>query len=78
MSKICEITNKKSISGYRKSHSNIKTKRWFKINFLKKKFYDQINKKWIKLKICSYTIRLIKKKGLNNILNIKKNGKIKK
>ncbi|WGH26637.1 MAG: 50S ribosomal protein L28 [Candidatus Shikimatogenerans bostrichidophilus] len=74
MSKICEITNKKSISGNKKSHSNIKTKKWFKINFIKKRFYNIQKKKWVKLKVCAYTIRLIKKKGLNNILNIKKNG----
>ncbi|WOX79139.1 50S ribosomal protein L28 [Candidatus Shikimatogenerans bostrichidophilus] len=72
MSKICKITNKRPIKGNKISHSNIKTKRWFKINFFNKKFF--INNKWIKLKLSTSAIRLIKKKGINfiiKLLNIK-------
>ncbi|MDH3005058.1 MAG: 50S ribosomal protein L28 [Candidatus Shikimatogenerans sp. JK-2022] len=65
MSKICSITNKKPIKGYKKSDSNRKTKRWFKINIFKKKIYDILNKRWIKIKVSTYGLRLIKKYGLN-------------
>ncbi|WGH25746.1 MAG: 50S ribosomal protein L28 [Candidatus Shikimatogenerans bostrichidophilus] len=79
MSKICKITNKKPMSGNKVSDSNIKNKRWFKINIFKKKIYDQNKKKWIKLKISSYALRLIKKIGLNNaIKKYKKCQKIEK
>ncbi|WGH26102.1 MAG: 50S ribosomal protein L28 [Candidatus Shikimatogenerans bostrichidophilus] len=75
MSKICEITKKKSITGNKISHSNVKTKKWFKINIFKKKIYDINKKKWIKLKISNYALRLIKKLGLKKVFkkyNIKK------
>ncbi|MDH3004200.1 MAG: 50S ribosomal protein L28 [Candidatus Shikimatogenerans sp. JK-2022] len=64
MSKICTITKKKPISGYKKSKSNKKTKRWFKLNIFKKRIYNIKNKKWIKIKISISGLRLIKKKGL--------------
>lgn len=80
MSKICDLTNKKPITGNKISNSNRKTKRWFKINIFKKKIYDQYKKKWIKLKISSYGIRLIKKIGLNikKIINKNKINNVKK
>ncbi|WGH25379.1 MAG: 50S ribosomal protein L28 [Candidatus Shikimatogenerans bostrichidophilus] len=68
MSNICQITNKKPKSGYRKSNANNKTKRWFKINIFKKRIYDIQKKKWIKMKISTYGLRLIKKKGLKNLI----------
>ncbi|WGH27132.1 MAG: 50S ribosomal protein L28 [Candidatus Shikimatogenerans bostrichidophilus] len=77
MSKKCDITKKKSITGNKISHSNIKTKRWFKVNIIKKKIYDIENKKWIKLKLSSYALRLIKKMELKKIFK-KYNFKLKK
>ncbi|WGH25008.1 MAG: 50S ribosomal protein L28 [Candidatus Shikimatogenerans bostrichidophilus] len=65
MSNICRFTNKKPLNGYKKSNSNKKTKRWFKINLLKKKIYNISKKKWIKFKISTTGLRLIKKKGLS-------------
>ena len=41
MSKICEITGKKVMSGHKVSHSNIKTKRKFYPNLQTKKFFIQ-------------------------------------
>ncbi|BDT61514.1 MAG: hypothetical protein RDO_0420 [Flavobacteriales endosymbiont of Rhyzopertha dominica] len=71
MSKICKITNKKSIIGNKISKSNNKTKRWFKINIFKKKFYNYNIKKWIKMKISTKAIKLIKKKGFNFLIKKK-------
>ncbi|MCM1170430.1 MAG: 50S ribosomal protein L28, partial [Bacteroides sp.] len=39
MSRVCEITGKKVISGNHVSHSNIKTRRKFYPNLQTKKFY---------------------------------------
>ncbi|WGH28127.1 MAG: 50S ribosomal protein L28 [Candidatus Shikimatogenerans bostrichidophilus] len=81
MSKICEITKKKPITGNKKSKSNIKTKRWFKVNIINKKIFNYKNNKWIKLKISSYALRLMKKLDLEKIFKkynyklIKKNVK---
>ncbi|WP_341652009.1 50S ribosomal protein L28, partial [Blattabacterium cuenoti] len=39
MSKICELTGKKSMVGNKVSHANNKTKRRFNINLCKKRFF---------------------------------------
>jgi large subunit ribosomal protein L28 len=39
MSRICQITGKKTTVGYTISHSNNKTKRKFYINLFKKRFF---------------------------------------
>ena len=68
MSKICEITGKKVISGNNVSHSNIKTKRKFYPNLQTKKFYIPEEDKWISLKVSAAGIRTINKKGITAAL----------
>jgi large subunit ribosomal protein L28 len=64
MSRICQITGKKPITGNRVSHSNIKTKRRFLPNLQVKKFYIPEEDRWITLKVSSKAIRIINKKGI--------------
>ena len=62
MSRICEITGKKVITGNNVSHSNIKTKRRFYPNLQTKKFYIPEEDLWITLKVSAKGIRTINKK----------------
>lgn len=64
MSKICEITGKKSMVGNNVSHSNKKTKRRFNPNLHVKKFYLAEEDAWITLKVSAAGLRKIDKKGL--------------
>jgi large subunit ribosomal protein L28 len=64
MSRICEITGKKTIVGNKVSHSNIKTKRRFYPNLQVKKFYIQEEDMWITLKVSAAGMRTINKKGI--------------
>lgn len=68
MSKVCQITGKKVISGNNVSHSNIKTRRKFHPNLQTKKFYIPEEDKWITLKVSAAGIRIINKKGITNAL----------
>ncbi|WP_185862232.1 50S ribosomal protein L28 [Blattabacterium cuenoti] len=68
MSKICELTGKKAMVGNKVSHANNKKKRRFNINLCKKRFFLIKEKKWITLKICTSTIKLINKIGIENVL----------
>jgi large subunit ribosomal protein L28 len=68
MSKVCQITGKKVISGHNVSHSNNKTKRKFHPNLQTKRFYIPEEKKWITLKVSAAGIRIINKKGISNAL----------
>lgn len=77
MSRICEITGKKVISGNHVSHSNIKTKRRFYPNLQLKKFYVPEEDAWVTLKVSAKGIRNINKKGIYAcLLEAEKNGLI--
>ncbi|BBA85031.1 50S ribosomal protein L28 [Candidatus Nardonella dryophthoridicola] len=60
--KLCKITNRKNIIGFKRSHAMNKSKRKFKINIKKKKkiwLYDE--KKFIKINISTKGIKIINK-----------------
>lgn len=64
MSKVCQLTGKRPISGNSVSHSNKKTRRRFLPNLHKKRFYVPETDQWIVLKISSNALRTINKLGL--------------
>ena len=68
MSQICEITGKRVMVGNNVSHSNRKTKRVFKPNLHKKKFYVPEDDNWITLKVSAAGLRAINKKGISACL----------
>lgn len=68
MSRICQITGKKVISGNNVSHSHIKTRRKFHPNLQTKKFYIPEEDKWITLMVSAAGIRTINKKGISRAL----------
>ena len=68
MSKICEITGKKVMSGHKVSHSNIKTKRKFYPNLQTKKFFIPEENIWVTLKVSAAGMRTINKKGIMSCL----------
>lgn len=68
MSKICQVTGKKAITGNNVSHSKRRTKRKFYPNLFEKKYYLTAEQRWITLKISAAGIRLISKKGLEAVL----------
>jgi len=65
MSKICEITGKKVITGNNVSHSNARTRRRFYPNLQTKKFYIPEEDKYITLKVSASGIRKITKNGIS-------------
>lgn len=73
MSRICQITGKKPLSGHNVSHSNKKSKRKFLPNLQMKKFYLTSEDKWITLKVSTAGLRTINKIGLEESLKRAKN-----
>jgi len=65
MSRICEITGKKVITGNNVSHSRSRTRRKFYPNLQTKKFYIPEEDSWITLKVSANGIRTINKKGIS-------------
>jgi large subunit ribosomal protein L28 len=68
MSKVCQVTGKKVMSGNKVSHSNRKTKRKFYPNLLVKKFYIAEEDKWVTMKVSAAGLRIIDKKGISAVL----------
>lgn len=64
MSKICQLTGKRPITGNNVSHSNTKTKRRFEPNLQDKRFYLPETGEWIKLRVSANAIRTINRLGL--------------
>ena len=68
MSRVCEITGKKVMTGNNVSHSNRKTKRKFYPNLLTKKFFVPETGEWITMKVSAVGLRVINKKGIAGVL----------
>mgnify|MGYP001032101742 FL=1 len=68
MSKVCQITGKRVITGNNVSHSKRRTRRTFEPNLFSRKFYDPENDSWVKLKVSAKGIRIINKKGIANAM----------
>ena len=64
MSRVCELTGKKVMSGNNVAHSKKATRRKFYPNLHTKKFYIPEEDRWITLKVSSAGLRNIDKKGL--------------
>ncbi len=68
MSRVCQITGKKVVTGNNVSHSNRKTKRKFYPNLQTKKFFIPEEDKWVTLKVSASAIRTINKKGIAAVI----------
>lgn len=78
MSKICDLTGKKTRTGNNVSHANNKTKRKFYPNLHRKRFYIPSQDRWITLKVSSQALRTINKKGIEVVIKeAKKKGMLK-
>lgn len=66
MSRVCQLTGKRPITGNNVSHSNRKTKRRFLPNLFKKRFFVQETGNWVTLKVSGQALRSIDKMGIYN------------
>ena len=64
MSRVCQLTGKRPISGNNVSHSNRRTRRRFLPNLHKKRFFVPETGEWITLKVCTTALRTINKLGV--------------
>ena len=63
MSKVCELTGKRFMTGNAVSHANNKTKRKFDVNLQPVSYKSDILKQTFKMKIAASTIRTVSKYG---------------
>ncbi|HCE41503.1 MULTISPECIES: 50S ribosomal protein L28 [Alloalcanivorax] len=68
MSKVCQVTGKRPVTGHNVSHSNIKTKRRFEPNLHYHRFWVESEKRFVRLRVSSKGMRIIDKKGIDSVL----------
>ncbi|PID43344.1 MAG: 50S ribosomal protein L28 [Gammaproteobacteria bacterium] len=68
MSKVCQVTGKRPITGNNVSHANNKTKRRFLPNLQSHRFWIEGEKRFVKLRVSTKGMRIIDKKGIDKVL----------
>jgi large subunit ribosomal protein L28 len=69
MSKICQVTGKRPVTGCNVSHAHNKTKRRFLPNLHYHRFWVESEKRWVRLRVSSSGMRVIDKKGIDQVLS---------
>jgi large subunit ribosomal protein L28 len=64
MSRICQLTGKKAMGGNKVSFSNSKSKRQFKVNLKRKRFFVPETNEWVTLRVSTSALKNINKKGI--------------
>ncbi len=77
MSRVCQVTGKRPLTGNNVSHANNKTKRRFLPNLHNHKFWVESENRWVKLRVSSHGMRIIDKKGIDAVLVDMRNRGIK-
>ena len=68
MSKVCQVTGKRPVSGNNVSHAKNRTKRRFLPNLHTHRFWVESENRWVKLRLTTKGMRIIDKKGIDSVL----------
>jgi large subunit ribosomal protein L28 len=68
MSKVCQVTGKRPVTGNNVSHSNIKSKRRFLPNLQSHRFWVETENRFVRLRLTTKAMRIIDKKGIDAVL----------
>ena len=69
MSRVCQVTGKRPLTGNNVSHSNIKSKRRYLPNLHSHRFWVESENRWVKLRVSTKGLRIIDKKGIDAVLS---------
>ena len=68
MARVCQVTGKRPMSGNNVSHANNKTRRRFLPNLHTHRFWVESENRWVKLRVSTKGLRIIDKKGIQEVL----------
>ena len=75
MSKVCQVTGKRPMTGNNVSHAKNRTKRRFVPNLQSHRFWIESEKRFVKLRVSAKGMRIIDKLGIEHVLaDIKARG----
>ncbi|MGV3346936.1 50S ribosomal protein L28 [Enterobacteriaceae bacterium LUAb1] len=69
MSRVCQVTGKRPMSGNNRSHAMNATKRRFNPNLHSHRFWVESEKRFVKLRVSAKGMRVIDKKGIDAVLS---------
>ena len=69
MSKVCQVTGKRPLTGNNVSHANNKTRRRFLPNLHTHRFWVESEQRFVRLRVSSHGMRIIDKKGIDAVLS---------
>lgn len=70
MSRVCQVTGKRPMSGNNVSHANNKTRRRFLPNLHTQRFWLEKEKRFIRLRVSHKGLRMIDKLGIDKVLEM--------
>jgi large subunit ribosomal protein L28 len=68
MSRICQVTGKRPMSGNNVSHANNKTRRRFLPNLHSHRFWLEGEQRYVKLRLSTKGLRIIDKHGIEKVV----------
>ncbi len=68
MSRVCQVTGKRPVTGNNVSHANNKTRRRFLPNLHYHRFWVDSEQRFVRLRVSSSGMRIIDKKGIDAVL----------
>ena len=68
MSRVCQVTGKKPMSGNNVSHAKNRTRRRFLPNLHTHRFWVASENRWVSLRLSSKGMRIIDKNGIDAVL----------
>ena len=75
MSRVCQVTGKRPMSGNNVSHANNRTRRRFLPNIHTHRIWVDSEQRYVKLRISSKGLRIIDKVGIDKVLaDLRKKG----
>ena len=75
MSRVCMVTGKRPMTGNNVSHAQNKTKRRFLPNLHTHRFWVESENRYIRLRVSAKGMRIIDKKGIDEVLvDLRKRG----
>ena len=69
MSRVCQVTGKRPISGNTVSHANNRNRRRFLPNLHTQRFWMETERRWISLRISTKGLRTNEKKGIEVVVS---------
>ena len=68
MSKVCQVTGKRPMSGNTVSHANNRKRRRFLPNLHEQRFWLETEKRWVTLRVSSNGLRTVEKRGIEAVV----------